>query len=168
MIMDIPHLVLLWLPFTFLLHNAVHECAHGSVALYVGGKIDKVWLLPSFRLGRFTWAHVVVDARMNKAQLVAFLVAPVVAELAWSVAASIGFMLTSGVVQTIMLVETVAAHVDIINWWAKLVQQHPHPETDAAQVQHLVGLSKLDGILLCAAHVAVVILTYTILYASVS
>jgi hypothetical protein len=110
---------LCWVPFSFLLHNVVHEGAHAVVAKAAGSTVTRFWPFPGWRAGYFTWAHVLYQPEVRGSAYVWMQVAPVIAEFVWMSDAFSAFLLTSGWLQLVLLVEVVSANVDIVNWWLK-------------------------------------------------
>ena len=142
---------LAWAPFSFLLHNVIHEGAHALVAVATGGKVLSFWPFPSKKIGRFTWAHVVVDGVPAKGAALMYM-APLIAETLWVIGATVGFVLLSGPERWICLVEMISSNVDMGNWLSKLFLKSADPNSDALQVKKIWGddrnLMRLVGVFL--------------------
>jgi len=137
---------LLWAPFSFLLHNVIHEGAHALVTVAYGGKVTAFFPFPSKRTGYFTWAHVATTTIRQGTALM--LVAPVLAELLWlSIFLSLSFV-TDGVLQKILLVEVVSSNVDIVVWLLGWWNPKPTPYCDAERFRSLLNFTRTKGKLL--------------------
>ena len=137
---------LAWAPFSFLLHNIIHEGAHALVARLQGARITAFWPFPGTKLGYFTFAHIKWEGTLNPKQMSRVLVAPVVAEIFWMVAALVGFALTDGWLRMVLLVEVISSNVDIANWWFQgfyIVGKRPN--CDATRFAELTGLNPNVG-----------------------
>lgn len=137
---------LIWAPFSFLLHNLIHELAHGLTATWFGARIKSIWPFPSTRLGYFTWAY--VDFTELKRGIAPMLIAPVVAELLWMSAFGTAAALTYGWVQAVLMVEVVSSNVDIVVWLLGWWNPAQHSYCDAERFRTELKFSRTKGKLL--------------------
>jgi hypothetical protein len=134
---------ILWIPFSFLLHNIIHEAAHGATAIAYGGKILSFWPFPSRRTGYFTWAYVEHTPITRGAP--ALLIAPLVIELIWLFTALTLAMNTSGAFQRVVLVEIVSSNVDVTVWLLGWWNPAPNKNCDAERFRAHLGFSRNAG-----------------------
>ena len=73
----------IWSPLSFLLHNVIHEGSHAIAIKITGGSVKKIWLLPSYKLGYFTFAHVLWTGKATKWQQIFISSAPLIGETIW-------------------------------------------------------------------------------------
>jgi len=144
---------LLWAPFSFLLHNVIHEGAHSLATLAFGGKVTEFFPFPSKRTGYFTWAYVATTPIVRGTALM--LAAPLMAETLWlSAFLSLSFV-TLGVLQKVLLVEVVSSNVDIVVWLLGWWNPKPNAHCDAERFRVKVGFSRTQGRLLSLAYIPV-------------
>lgn len=120
-------LACVWIPLTFLLHNAIHEGSHIVLLKKFGAKIQKMWLLPSYMSGRFTFAYVEFSVPKEKKVLsdgeqIQVYSAPLLVETLWLIL--FGLLLTVSLVfdfnlfvKLFFAIECLAAIVDMTTWW---------------------------------------------------
>lgn len=130
-------IALCWIPFSFLLHNMLHELAHAAEAIRNGAKITKIWPFPGMQLGYWTWAHVKFSGIKKMTALLSL--APVLVELVWLVIFSTLFLFTDGWLQKIVLVEMISSNVDMTNWLLAWWRKIPNPSTDAERFRNDLG-----------------------------
>jgi hypothetical protein len=131
---------LLWAPFSFLLHNVIHEGAHALITVVYGGRVTAFFPFPSKRTGYFTWAYVATTPLTRGVALM--LAAPVLAELLWlALFLSLSFV-TDGVLQKILLVEVVSSNVDIVVWLLGWWSPRPNPYCDAERFRKTLNFSR--------------------------
>jgi hypothetical protein len=136
-------LTALWIPFSVILHNLIHEGAHGLAAILNGGRILYVWPFPSRRLGYFTWAYVEYAPLSTGGLLL--LIAPVIAELVW-LASALGLAcLTHGGLRKVLLLEVVSSNVDIVVWLLGYWNPTRNEYCDAERFRSLLGFSRPVG-----------------------
>jgi hypothetical protein len=74
---------ILWLPLSLLMHTAAHEGSHALAATALGQEVTSIYLLPSSRLGYWTWASMTYrGAPLTKRQRALIAAAPLVADAA--------------------------------------------------------------------------------------
>lgn len=133
--------IAIWALPSYLLHAAVHELAHYTIAWGNNLAVTRLHLFPPTRLpdGRFVFAYVVVP-ELGRASLrtrLAFFWAPLWAEALWW--AVMGALLVTlrptGVLAAILAVELVSPLVDslwwLLGWWTD--RQY----TDAWQIRRM-------------------------------
>lgn len=114
-------LALLWIPFSYVLHVALHELAHYNAARRAGVKAS-ISLVPGFRNGRFCFAFTSVPdlGKMRRDDLCYFFLAPLVVALTWFGAFTLASLLSigSGPIEVVLAIEAVSAGVDAL-WWVR-------------------------------------------------
>jgi hypothetical protein len=117
--------VLLWIPFSYLLHVALHELAHCNIARRYGLRAT-IRVLPSIRDGRlfFGWTEVEHFGSLTTEQRAEFFVAPLVTACVWTVFFGGASLLSTGhvAVTLFLAIEGVSAAVDAANWLLGLVR----------------------------------------------
>jgi hypothetical protein len=134
-------LVVLWAPVSFLLHNAIHEGSHAAAVKIVGGNVKKIWLLPSYKLGYFTFGHVLWEGKASKWQQVFITSAPLIGETIWltvfiplaTVSIVNGWIMP---VKLILLTEVVSTIIDASVWALGWIRNRPH--TDGGKVRAIL------------------------------
>ena len=147
-------MALIWAPFTFLLHNVIHELSHAIIAVKNGATIVKFWPFPGKQLGYFTWAY--VSYRDLEKETPMLPLAPVITELILSTVFLLAFLFTPHWIRGIFLAEVVSANVDITTWLLGYWRNPVNPACDAEQFRKQTDMSLGYGkmfLLLQALHV---------------
>lgn len=134
-------LVIIWAPITFLLHNALHEGAHGIAVTLSGAKVDKIWLLPSNKLGYFTFAHITWKGNLTRGKYIFVLVAPLIMEAVWLsifipltiISFEQGFAMP---IKLLFLCELTSSVIDATVWGMGWIRNRQH--TDGGRVRTLL------------------------------
>ena len=138
---------LLWALPSFLLHNIVHEGAHGLAALWAGGSEVKLWPFPGHRLGYFTWANMTYNPRTASSARLRFVaVAPLPAESLWlALFLPALFLAPVGWWSGLLLVESVSPLVDMTTWLLGWWNPKENPYCDAEVFRTDFSFSRLAG-----------------------
>lgn len=132
---------LLWLPFSFFLHSALHELGHAVVAMRAGYDV-RISVVPGMRDGRWTWAYCYVNGEAKRPMsMPLYLGAPVLIELLWfAMAVTVGALLPRGWWAALIAVEVVCSIVDVANWLVGTVRRAS--QSDSARFSRHLGIPR--------------------------
>jgi hypothetical protein len=152
------HIALIWLPFSILLHLALHELSHAAVAKLYGATDFHFRLWPDWT-GRPwwspVWARVEFQGQFNPQQTGLISAAPIILAIAWHTGASFWAY------HWIARVEGVLAGIDCIVWLSGWWMPTPNPNCDAERFRIVRGYVlwhlRVFSVFLFVAIVAVVV-----------